>query len=264
MSPVSPYRCRAIRAASQWDPALSLQQSRLSTHHFRPRSRRRPPRRSLCQVHAPQHRRIVALEDAAVMRLSASQDNAGLRRNSTPGISSRSVKCLRNMLESCDNRAGSAKRKANMFRCHAARPHVADAVIEASQAPEQNPGTDRPEAVAPHAIRRAVAPRCWHWHDSGPNDHAGNRRDPPLAQRGERGLVVPLCGEEPEQPWQAHRHGPCQTWPPVLGVGVEGGGAGCPALSAGSPALFPTPAGPEPQPQGPGTARRGPSAVTGW
>src|SRR2546428_12765492 len=36
MSPVSAYRCRAIRAASQWDPALSLQQSRLSAYDFPP------------------------------------------------------------------------------------------------------------------------------------------------------------------------------------------------------------------------------------
>jgi len=36
MSPLSQYRCRAIRAASQWDPALSLQQSRRSAYDFPP------------------------------------------------------------------------------------------------------------------------------------------------------------------------------------------------------------------------------------
>jgi hypothetical protein len=35
------------------------------------------------------------------------------------------------MLESCDNRAGSAKRHGNVFPRHAEWPQVADAVIEA-------------------------------------------------------------------------------------------------------------------------------------
>src|SRR5712691_2921322 len=36
MSPVSQYRCRAVWETSQWNAALSLQQSRLSAHHFPP------------------------------------------------------------------------------------------------------------------------------------------------------------------------------------------------------------------------------------
>src|SRR5215470_1651879 len=34
LSRVSEYRCGAIWAASQWNAALSVPQSRLSTHHF--------------------------------------------------------------------------------------------------------------------------------------------------------------------------------------------------------------------------------------
>ena len=46
---------------------------------------------------------------------------------------SSSVTSLRNMLESCDNRAGSDKRNGAMFHRHAERSQVADAVIEAER-----------------------------------------------------------------------------------------------------------------------------------
>ena len=97
-----------------------------------------------------------------------------------------------------------------------------------------------------------------HRDDIGPNDHAGNRRDQPLSHRGALCLVLPLCGQHEDQQWQAQRHGQCQKWQPVFGVGVYGGGAVCPALSAGSPALLPTQAGQEPQQHGLGTESRGP------
>ena len=63
--------------------------------------------------------------------LSASYDNAFTRTNYKLCIPSPSVTSLRNMLESCDNRARSEKRNGNMFCRHAEWPQVADAVIEA-------------------------------------------------------------------------------------------------------------------------------------
>jgi hypothetical protein len=53
------------------------------------------------------------------------------RANSTSCIPSSSVTNVRNMLESCDNRARSEKRNGKMFCRHAEWPKVADAVIEA-------------------------------------------------------------------------------------------------------------------------------------
>ena len=86
----------------------------------------------------------------------------------------------------------------------------------------------------------------------------GNRRDQPLSQRGELCRVLPLCGQHEDQQWQAQRHGQCQKWQSVFGVGLYGGGAVCHALSAGRSALLPTQAGQEPQQHDPGTESRGP------
>jgi transposase len=74
----------------------------------------------------------------------------------------------------------------------------------------------------------------------------GNRRVQPLSHRGELCLVLPRCGQHEDQQWQAQRHGQCQKWSPVFGVGLYGGSAVCHAFSARSPALLPTQAGAEP------------------
>ena len=61
----------------------------------------------------------------------ASATHAASQANDKPWRPSPSVTIVRNMLESCDNRAGSAQRHGKMSHRHAEWPHVADGVIEA-------------------------------------------------------------------------------------------------------------------------------------
>ena len=100
----------------------------------RPRSWRRPPHLPLCQAQGPQHRRKGALEDSAVMLsslpLSAPNEYARAHTDYTSCIPSSSVTNVRNMLESCDNRARGEKRNGEMFRRHAERSKMADSVID--------------------------------------------------------------------------------------------------------------------------------------
>ena len=56
-----------------------------------------------------------------------------VRTNYTSCIPSPSVANVHNMLESCDNRARGEKRNGAMFRRHAERSTMADAVIDAGQ-----------------------------------------------------------------------------------------------------------------------------------
>jgi len=83
-----------------------------------------------CSV-ATRGRRGQRRRQRSSVRLSASQDNTCLIMNSTPGLPSRSITRLRNMLESFDNRARSEKRNGKMFCRYAEWPKVADAVSEA-------------------------------------------------------------------------------------------------------------------------------------
>ena len=118
---------------------------------YRPRSWRRPPHRPLCQAKAPQHRRKEALEDSAVILSGqkwpprSSPPPALLPCRISARMTTRAPghtvnhanplaicdKNVRNMLESCDNRA-RRKKKWRMFRRHAEWPKVADAVIDAA------------------------------------------------------------------------------------------------------------------------------------
>jgi hypothetical protein len=74
---------------------------------------------------------VIAVALLAALRLFASHDHSCAKTDAKPCIPSPSVTIVRKMLESCDNRAGSAKRHGNVFPRHAEWPHVADAVIEA-------------------------------------------------------------------------------------------------------------------------------------
>ena len=75
---------------------------------------------------------VIAAVMLTALRLFASHDHACAEANDKPCSPSPSVTILRNMLESCDNRAGIAKRHGNMSHRHAEWPQVADAVIEAA------------------------------------------------------------------------------------------------------------------------------------
>ena len=74
---------------------------------------------------------VIAATLRSSVRLGASHDHACTRTHYTSCLPSSSVTRLRDMLESCDNRAGSEKSNGTMFRRHAEWPHVADAVIKA-------------------------------------------------------------------------------------------------------------------------------------
>jgi hypothetical protein len=74
---------------------------------------------------------VIAAAMLTALRLFASHAHTCAKTNHTPCIPSPSVTILRNMLESCDNRAGSAKRHGNMSPRHAEWPQGADAVIKA-------------------------------------------------------------------------------------------------------------------------------------
>jgi hypothetical protein len=70
---------------------------------------------------------VIAAAMRSSVRFAASHNNACTRTHYTSCMPSSSVTRLRNMLESCDNRAGSEKGQANLFRRHAAWPQGADA-----------------------------------------------------------------------------------------------------------------------------------------
>jgi hypothetical protein len=74
---------------------------------------------------------VIAAAMLTALWLFASHAHTCTKTNHTPCIPSPSMPNLRNMLESCDNRAGSTKRHGNMSPRHAEWPQVAEAVIEA-------------------------------------------------------------------------------------------------------------------------------------
>jgi len=112
---------------------------------------------------------VIAVALLAALRLFASHDHSCAKTDSKPCIPSPSVTIVLKMLESCDNRAGSAKRHGNVFPRHAEWPHVADAVIEAGNS---NGLFHRP--LAP-ALASARTPRAAPWEAHRPGRAAAAR-----------------------------------------------------------------------------------------